>query len=395
MLRRRPVVLACLAALALSACGLTAQPQARSSGAVSTASPRPTPSPSLEVRAATSVGLRWPISIGADHSPILRLAPDPSKPGVWFWSWTSREAYAYFYNLGSRTLSSWAVGSSSGVDGLDPYADSGIAVAPNGDVWLGAYNQLVRLDPATGQVSRWTIPAPAVDPLASAALQPWHDVNSIAIDGSGRIIIGMTAASSLQVFEPAGQAFTSIALPKIGEVQGIAALLNGTVAVAMQNLTEPGNPDDTVVLVSPSGVISTVHTESGFVTSNGRLFGAGQATHATFDGAGVVTAVPVNSSDTPSERIQPSMGALLPDGRMVLATSGGVAIASPSSTEYLGLPSRACPGISVPSSALLPPATGTECPVSPVALAVDSAGNIWIAPNLPQDAVGLIPAGSY
>lgn len=387
-MRRHLVRASYLATLALAACGAITQSPG-SSGIVSHSAASP-----MEVKSATSVGLTWPISIGPDHSPINHLVGDPSRPGVWFWAWTAQEAYAYFYNPESRTLSSWPIGSSSGIDGLDPYGDSGIAVAPNGDVWLGAYNQLVSLNPTTGAVSRFTIPSPTINALAPADLQPWHDVNSIAVDGSGRVIIGMTAASSLEVFEPASGGFSSIGLPKIGEIQGVAALQDGTVAVAMSNETEPGDPKDAVVLVSPSGSEETIQTDSGWVTSNGTIFASGETTFATIDASGNVSLVSVSSSS--AQRIQPNVGALLPDGRMVLATSSGIAIVSSSSTEYLDFPLGSCPLVAVPPNVSPPPSTGGgQCQVAPVAVTVDTAGNIWIAPNLPQYQVGLLPAGSY
>ncbi len=36
-----------------------------------------------------------------------------------------------------------------------------------------------------------------------------------------------------------------------------------------------------------------------------------------------------------------------------------------------------------------------QCGQTPMVLAVDGAGNVWIVPNLPQSEIGLIPAGAY
>lgn len=349
---------------------------------------------SVVVTSATSAGLTWPISVGSGYAPINHLATDPSRSGVWFWSWTSQEAYAFFYDPTANTLSSWSLGSSTGADGLDPYGNSGIAVDPSGDVWLGAYNQLVELDPATGAVSRWTIPAPTVDALAPAALQPWHDVNAIAIEGSGRVLIGMTAASSLQIFDPATMTFGSIALPAVGEIAGIATLADGTVGVAMAKETQLPSQDDTMVLISPAGVETTIATSSSFVSTNGDKFLSGGTTgYAAVDADGSTSAMSIAANGS---RLIPNVGALTEDGRAVLATSKELAIVTGATTEYITFPSAACTNVAAPPlPSSEPNPDSLTCQVSPIAVAVDAAGNIWVAPNLPQDEVGLIPAGGY
>ena len=99
------------------------------------------------------------------------------------------------------------------------------------------------------------------------------------------------------------------------------------------------------------------------------------------------------------QRIQPSLGALLPDGSSVLATSTGIAVVAGTSTEYVDFPSvrYSCGNVPVaapfvPSPA--PSASTCEMSPAPIALAVDGVGNIWVATTV-QDRVAFIPAGSY
>ena len=49
---------------------------------------------------------------------------------------------------------------------LSAYAESGLAVAMQGHVWIGANDRLVMLNPATGVVERWTVLAPLDSPIA-------------------------------------------------------------------------------------------------------------------------------------------------------------------------------------------------------------------------------------
>ncbi len=383
----------CLVALVLVGCGVgTHAPNSGAGQAAAATAPTTTPKPGEVVKSAASAGLAWPVSLGLGHDPISALATDPSRAGVWFMCGDQTGAKACFWDARRHTLSSWTL-EPAPVTHMD--ASAGMVVDSHGDLWVGANETLARLDPASGAVTSWSIPLPPESPFAEEPSD--HQVMALTIGAGGVIVIGMTSAADLEAFNPATQAFSTIPLPQIGWIQGLASLRDGTVAVAMVNQTEHPFQADALILISPSGSEESLDTGSEYVTSNGDLFLAGATTWATIDAAGGITPVSVAPTSGRDQRINPDEGAILGDGRIVLGTGGGIAVVNGPSTLYLDLPTWTCTGnlISFPVPPPSLPANGVQCGQTPMVLAVDGAGNVWIVPNLPQSEVGLIPAGAY
>jgi hypothetical protein len=148
------------------------------------------------------------------YGPITTLAGDPSGSGVWFWADT-KTTLSIFHLDGKGKLTSWPV--LTGADNVYQAA-SGLAVTSAGMVWLGINATLTRLDPSTGAVQTWRIPAPA-DNSAAESFRPSNSqgqylVQSIAASPDGsRIAIGMDPSSSVELFDPSAGTFTQIAMP--------------------------------------------------------------------------------------------------------------------------------------------------------------------------------------
>jgi sugar lactone lactonase YvrE len=346
-------------------------------------------------------GIRTVTILPSGYAPVNHLSADPSQSGVWFWSWTSATARAFFWNARNKALSSWALGP-TWTDHLDVYAESGLAVDSHGDLWIGALNQLVELNPRTGLATFTPLPEPADSLIAESARPPtdrgYHHIHAIAVDASGRIVVAFSAASQLEVFDPTSKAVTTIGLPAIGDVEDLATLSNGTIAVAMLDELVKPYQADSLVIVKPDGSERTIHVDSSHVSSNGTSF----VTPGNPSPSVIGLAQLADSSNATNVSIPPAVASLvgpdslalqLPDGQLAVSTSTGILIVSPAgSYQNLVLPSADCSGT---SNALGGPAPPSTCSVSPTAMTVDAAGNIWLSLTIPQGAIDEIPAGSY
>lgn len=94
-----------------------------------------------------------------------------------------------FHVDGHGKLTSWPV--LTGADNVYQ-AESGLAVTSAGMVWLGINVTLTRLDPSTGAVQTWRIPAPGDNPAAESFrptdTQGQYLVQAIAASPDGRQI---------------------------------------------------------------------------------------------------------------------------------------------------------------------------------------------------------------
>jgi hypothetical protein len=280
---------------------------------------------------------------------------------------------------------------------LDTYAESGLAVDPHGDVWIGANDKLLMLNPGNGAIERWNVPNPLDSPIAEAARPPdirgVHHINGLAIDGNGRVVISESAAANLALFDVTTQSFSTIPLPALGDILDLAVLEGGTIAVAMVDETQHPYQADAIVMIDPSGAERTIRTSSEFVRSYGSGFIAGGIATPVerIEPSGQVTLSPVGSEA--SSQFIPVGGGVLPGGAVVAATLTGVAIiAAGGTTQDVSFPTRSVRGVSYPPSGLTTPPPGGTVTIQMVAtaIAVDSAGNIWFTPNVPQGAIGVI-----
>lgn len=347
------------------------------------------PSSTPRPHGAAIAAVTFPVQIPHGQSPILHLATDPSKAGVWFTSWSDSEMYAYFYDPAAQKLSTWALGPTTGPAALAPFSDEGLGVDAAGNVWMGADDQLVELIPQSGAVHQWTIPTPERD--AHAPAEDSADVTALAALPSGSVVLAQRDASQLTTFDPSSSSFGHISLPAIGQAQGLAVLSDGTIGVAMADEAKPGAPADTLVLITPGGTQSTVQAPSAWIAAAGSSFRSGDG--ATVDSVSASGATSPEAA-APSHVVPGQPGAALPGGSgVVLVTATGFAVVRGTTVDDIAMPMVTLRNIAVPLG--VSPIPSETVPVSTAAMAVDEAGNIWVAPSQPQNEVGVIAAGSY
>jgi len=191
------------------------------------------------------------VTLPDGYGPITTLAGDPNGSGVWFWADT-KTTLSIFHVDGHGKLTSWPV--LTGADNVGQ-AISGLTVTLAGIVWLGINATLTRLDPSTGAVKTWRIPAPADNPAAESvrpsAVQGLYLVQAIDIspDG-GQIAIAMDLSSSVELFDPSAGTFTQIAMPDTSDTPvSLAYATDGTLGVAIANYQT--HIWDTAVVVRP------------------------------------------------------------------------------------------------------------------------------------------------
>jgi hypothetical protein len=154
------------------------------------------------------------------HNPQLhprQLVYDPKRQGIWFWTSLLKgdagcDNQVYFYDMRQKSLHSWPIYSGDWSSQLL----SGIAVAPNGDVWIGWNYNLVRFQPDTGSATRYALPAQPRYPLPVTVIGDLPadlGIADLAIARDGTLWIARYAALSLTSFNPTTQAFQEFPLP--------------------------------------------------------------------------------------------------------------------------------------------------------------------------------------
>lgn len=378
--------LALVALLAASACG-------RPTGS-SGAGAQPTiTAPGILPAVAQSAFQFAPGYVASDQ-----IAP-AQNGGVWVWGEDSKNATAFLVQSG-RPVQSWTVGSPA--EGIRLGALSGLTTTPDGDVWLGSEQTLIKLDPATGAVRSWPIPALPVDPRASAAqpapLEKVEEVEQLATMPSGNVVIALTRATELAVFNPSTTVFSNIPIGTTGDVAGVAVSANGTIAVAVNTYTSSG----ALVLVQP-GVSSTVQslsTPALSVSADPTQFLLGTAGHISLRTASVtsttISVVPQSSGIVFNPKVAVES---LPGGRLVGLTGDSVAVITPSSGtgKKFDFPKVLCnpPGGAVPPAPPgIPSPSPQFCAVGGVALKVSGTGSVYFLTADQPATVAYIPAGS-
>ena len=167
---------------------------------------------SPEVHATINLG-------GSDVSPLhpRQLTFDGSRNGLWFWTSTIKsdstvDNEIYFYDIHLSHLQRWHIYSGDWSSMLL----AGLAIAPNGDVWVGWNHHLVDFHPADGSYQTVELPASIVYPLPSAIVadRPTDlGVADLAVAQDGTIWIARNGALSLTSFSPTSRSFQERQLP--------------------------------------------------------------------------------------------------------------------------------------------------------------------------------------
>jgi hypothetical protein len=126
--------------------------------------------------------------------PVVALVADPARDAFWFLDGDSGGPIdLYRYDVATAKLSKHAVAGTT----YDEVRDR-IAVAPNGELWIGAGYEVVIYDPETDHQASLALPSSdpdiQVDPNLGKA-DPW--IAGIAFDATGRALIARNWVRSL------------------------------------------------------------------------------------------------------------------------------------------------------------------------------------------------------
>jgi sugar lactone lactonase YvrE len=152
----------------------------------------------------------------ADLHP-RQLVYDAQRDGLWFWTSTQDKGVTfdnrvYFYDLGVKSLRSWPIYAPDWSSQLL----AGLAVAPDGDVWIGWHLHLVVFHPADGSYQHYELPARPRYPLSAAVLGDLPanlGIAGLAVASDGTVWIARYAALSLTSFNPTNATFNEHLLP--------------------------------------------------------------------------------------------------------------------------------------------------------------------------------------
>lgn len=152
----------------------------------------------------------------ADLHP-RQLVYDAQRNGLWFWTSTQDKDVTfdnrvYFYNLASKSLHSWAIYSPDWSSQLL----AGLAVAPDGNIWIGWNSHLVVFHPADGSYQHYEMLAQPRYPLSAEVIGDLPanlGIADVVVAPDGMVWIARYAAVSLTSFDPASATFSEHPLP--------------------------------------------------------------------------------------------------------------------------------------------------------------------------------------
>lgn len=187
------------------------------------------------------------LNLGEPALHPQQLVYDSARDGLWFWTsvitgnGTTYANRVYFYDIAHRQAQSWPIYSGDWSSQLL----SGLAIAPNGDVWIGWNKNLVRFDPSNDTAVRYILPAQSRYPLPSDVignLPADLGISDLAVDQSGTVWIARYAAQSLTSFSPATATFSEYPLPNnAGDPAKIAVNENGHILFTTNlSVSHPG-----------------------------------------------------------------------------------------------------------------------------------------------------------
>jgi streptogramin lyase len=347
------------------------------------------------------------------HNPQLhprQLAYDSKRNGIWFWTSLLEgddgcENQVYFYDIQQQRLASWPIYSGDWSSQLL----SGIAVAPNGDVWIGWNDNLVRFQPSTGNSTRYALPAQARYPLPAAVIGDLPadlGIADLAITQNGTIWIARYAALSLTTFDPATQAFQEYPLPSTaGDPAKLAIGPDGHVFFTTNlSAVHPGHAAEMTGEFAPESRSTVVYPQSAqalTITPTGDLYTAGPTTDSS-QGPSLARMPATTRAAALQQRSLPTFEqATVPlavadrslaadvHGRVWMAISGEpkIAVFDPA-TGKLQQYSYPVPStiqyISVPYAPGAPSASPVDTiPITPIAAMVtDEQGHLWFIRDL-------------
>jgi hypothetical protein len=360
---------------------------------VTPAGPLVPPAPGVVTKALPATSLFQVPLPPPDH-----LAADPARPGVWFFAFNgNNDPRAYFWDGQKNALSSWSLGGNPNelISGIQ----NGIAVGRDGIVWIGANQNLVRLDPRSGAVSRTVVPTPAASAAAESFRPPnlrgQHAIRAVAVDGSKHVAVALSAAQEVEVLDTGPMTFSHVRLPPNKEPTGVSYTPDGTLGVAM---ADPLARTESLLLANANGQQKTLPTPAGSIGT-----GPGSANFVVGRGTdGKVTEVAPDGSTTTLSlgAVSSSLivgGDVISVGKKVASeTTSGFVVFTPGApaAEYqfpqtdCGEPSRVATGPQAPPPTASP--TPEKCGHRAATLTADSTGQLYYLESAPEPIVGHI-----
>ncbi|HLI52470.1 MAG TPA: hypothetical protein VKU87_11790 [Thermomicrobiaceae bacterium] len=343
-------------------------------------------------------------------NPIDALVGDPNGAGVWFWDLTATGDVIYHVS-GTGKLTAYPIFTGTSV--LYQQGSSGLAVGTNGMVWLGINTTLAELNPDSGKVQTWSIPAgqanPRQQPASAEDMAGHRAVNALAVGPKGQVAIAMNSESSVEVFDPPTATFSTLKLPVITDKPiSVTYSGDGSLCVGMSNIATGGHANE-LLLVQPGGTTAHATVPDGTAwevapyDASTFVVGSFDPHLVASDGAVTPLLAPKALTGTASA---PTPLRLLPNGKLLGVADNGLlefpstatsvsAVTTQTSTLTVSV---ACqPAVSSFRQPATPQPTPTPYPPGYKCLehygdinAVDGAGNIWIVSKDAQAGVAMV-----
>lgn len=223
------------------------------------------------------------VSLNDPTAHPRQLAYDSKRDGLWFWTsaqqgGTAFQNRVFFYDIVRNQLRSWPIYSQDWSSQLL----AGLAVAPNGDVWIGWNLNLIDFHPATATYSRYVLPTQPTYPLPASVLGDLPanlGIADLAVAHDGTVWVARFGALSLTSFVPSTAAFSEHPLPlDSGDPAKLSIAPNGHIFFTTDlAANKPGFGGETVGEFNPDSKATTVYAQGAgalVVSVHGDLFTA-------------------------------------------------------------------------------------------------------------------------
>lgn len=243
-------------------------------------------SPQPFTGSVASPQVREVITLGSSDLHPRQLAYDAGRNALWFWT-SGRgtdggfDNRLYRYDIAHGQTTSWQLYSRD----WSSQVHAGLAVAPDGDVWVGWNLNLIDFHPAAGIYTRYVLPSLPRYPLPAAVLGDLPanlGVTDIQVARDGTVWIARYGALSLTTFSPAATRFNEYPLPiSSGDPAKLTIAPNDHVFFTTnRSACHPGRAAETIGEFDPQSRSTTVYAQGAeaiAVTPQGDLYTALEA----------------------------------------------------------------------------------------------------------------------
>ena len=353
------------------------------------------------------VSISYPVTVPAGYSRASGLTAPAGTGNVWYFAESSSQYELFDYSVSSGTVKSYGV---PHLAALRSGVVTPIAIGNNGTVWVGINDSLVGIEPSSGAVS--VVPLPTAPLVAQTVEAPpptvpglsavdFEDVDSLAAESNGSLVIGRLYSSVLQTYSPSTGKFGAVELPVdtvlTGNGADLAVAPNGVISVIVW-ASAPGTiPAEEVAewngvqwVVEDVGCSALNLVDVGAtLLASGRGCAASQEMSAVVSGSAMTSLLP---SGTSGVNAQVGPGIPVSQSETLLATAVGAELVSPSSqvVETLSLGSILVgSGMGGGPAGALPSATSVV-PVTLGVMASNGQGLVWFLPAEGGESIGLM-----